>query len=208
MSAAASNTNASGAPAQMPDITYKRVPVIPEGSPEDFTPVRFEITRTDKDSTSSIAFIENELLEFVSDEMTKFRVPTLRFLNDQNVPYRQIAVKGKKKDKIKEDEPPCPIPAPSSPGKAGYDAYVEYLRDGDKYAPIVEWFKRYRPEEYKVRYGIIGPGEVQKLEGYDTNQKTGEKTPRYRTEDALIATRKIHHTEKQEANDQPASFKV
>lgn len=198
------------APAQqsMPDITYKLVPVVPEGSPEDFVPTRFEITRTDKDSTTTVAVLEKETgaVVFETQELTKFRVPTLRFLNDSQVDYKTIAVKGAKRDKVKDDEPPCPVPKAVGQGKPGYDEYVAYLRDGDKYEPIVEWFRKYRPEEYKVRYGIRGPGEVQKLEGFDTNPKTGEKTPRYRTQEALIADRKMHLTEKAEANEQPSNF--
>jgi hypothetical protein len=190
---------------QMPDITYKLVPVIPEGSPEDFKPTHSQITRTDKDSTTTVAIYEHETgaIVFETQELTKFRVPTLRFLNDEQVPYKLMTVKGEKRDKIKDDEPPCPKPNPKD-----RDEVVAYMRDGDKWAPIVEWFKRYRPREYAIRYGIIGEGEVQKLDGFDTNQKTGEKTPRYVTKQALIATRKIHLTEKPEANDQPADFNV
>jgi hypothetical protein len=195
---------------QMPDITYKLVPIIPDNAGEGYEPKKFEITRTDKDSTTTVARYEKEteVVEFANKELTKFRVPVLRFLNDENVPYKTIAIAGQKRDKIKDDEPPCPIPGPAKQGTASYDAYVAYLRDGDKYAPIVEWFKKYRPEEYKLRYGIVGPGEVQKFDGFDTNQKTGEKTPRYRTQEAIIAERKTHLTEKTESNDQPSTFRV
>jgi len=161
---------------QMPDISYK------------LAPDTGEITRTDKDSTSVIAVLDAKSghVEFASHEFLKFRSPLLRFLNEEGVTYKTIGVKGGGRDKPDEDEPPCP--------KTTIEA-------GDKTPAVVEWFKKYRPKEYAVRYGIRGPGEVQVFAGFDTNPKTGEKTARYETKQAIIADRKTHLTEKPEAND-------
>lgn len=165
---------------KMPDITYR------------LDPETGEITRTDKDSTLEVAFYEKDTktVEFMGPAVMKFRSPTIRFLNDSGVEINTLAVKGEKRDEPKEDEPPCP--------KMTIEA-------GDKTPAVVEWFKKYRPAEYAIRYGVRGPGEITKKVGYDTDERTGVKTPRYETVPAIIAERKTHLTEKPEANDQASA---
>jgi hypothetical protein len=75
-------------------------------------------------------------------------------------------------------------------------------RDGDKTEAVVEWYRKYHPEEFKRRYGIDGPGTVTKYKKVPyVDPKTRTITPgRYTTEPfqeaALLSKRKIHLTEK------------
>jgi hypothetical protein len=161
---------------QMPSIIYK------------LDPETGAITRTDKDSTTVIAVYEKDTatVVFESKELLKFRSPTLQFLNDEQVPYKALAMKGAKRDVVDDSTIP---PAPK-----------QTIEAGDKTPAFVEWMKRYKPEEYAIRYGIRGEGEIQQVH-YTKNEKTGKREAHVTTKTAMIADRKTHLTEKPEAND-------
>jgi hypothetical protein len=166
----------AGQPAAVPNITY----AIDE---------RNVITRTDKDSTLVIGVYEEktQTLVFDSEKARRFHPAAVRFLNEKEKPVKSVALKGAPRDDVNEAE---------IPKRPKMDPQF-----GDKTPAVVEWYRRYKPEEYKVRYGIKGPGTVTKLKGYETDPKTGEKRPIYEQVDAIIATRKTHLTEKVEASD-------
>jgi len=173
---------------KMPDISYKLVPVVPPNAGEDFQPTHVEITRTDKDSTTLIAIYEKEskTVVFENQDVLKFRSPVLRFLNDEKVEYKALAMKGKKRDPQNDDTIP---PAPK-----------QTIEAGDKTPAYVEWLRKYKPEEYAVRYGIRGEGMIQSVH-YTKDEKTGKRIAHVTEKSALIADRKTHLTEKPEAND-------
>jgi hypothetical protein len=169
-----SQAAAVSAPA-MPDIRYEM---------ND----KGEITRTDKDSTLHVATYNAEAksLLFASEKALRFRVPVIRFLNDNGLKKDSEGMIGEEADK----------PQANIPKRPKMD-----LQLGDKTPAVVEWYRKYKPQEYKVRYGIKGPGTVRKIVRYDVNEKTGKKTPVYEEVQATIALRKIHTTERVEAND-------
>ena len=74
------------------------------------------------------------------------------------------------------------------------------IEAGDKTPAYVEWLKRYKPEEYAVRYGIRGEGTIHQVH-YTKDEKTGKRIAHVTEKSALIADRKTHLTEKPEAND-------
>ena len=74
------------------------------------------------------------------------------------------------------------------------------MRLGDKTPEVVDWYRKYKPEEYRARYGIKGEGTVTKTRKV-LNQKTGLPETEVYEADAIIADRKIHTTEKVEANE-------
>jgi hypothetical protein len=159
----------------MPDIRYEM-------------DAKGQITRTDKDSTLHVAtyHADTKALLFTEEKALKFRVPVIRFLNENGLKKESEGMEGAPVDK----------PAKDIPKRPKMD-----LALGDKTPAVVEWYRKYKPEEYKVRYGIRGPGTVTKIVRYEQDQKTGKKRPVYETVEATIATRKIHTTEKVEAND-------
>jgi hypothetical protein len=150
-----------------------------------------EITRTDATDTIKVATLKEtkggKLLILVP-EWAKFRAPIVRFLNEQSIAPKGVVLEGDEDDAEKRligKIPPMPKKNP---------------RLGDKTPEVVEWYRRYKPEEYKARYGIRGDGTVTKTRKV-LDEKTGQlKTETYEVE-ALIAERKTHLTEKIEAND-------
>lgn len=68
---------------------------------------------------------------------------------------------------------------------------------GDKTPAFVDWLKRYRPDQFAIRYGVKGTGKVPIIK---TNPSTGiDEVVGYK--DAEFATRKTHLTEKVEASN-------
>jgi|GEM_PF-3636685 len=65
---------------------------------------------------------------------------------------------------------------------------------GDKTPELVEWYRDYKPEEYKAKYGIIGPGKVTKWRKA-LDDETGEPIDVPYEQDCILATRKTHLTE-------------
>lgn len=148
-----------------------------------------DITRTDKDGTVRIArYVENAKRLEIVEEFQNFRPAVVRHLNSLEVPIDSVILEGDTPDTKKAGEPPCPKPT---------------MRDGDKTPAVVDWFKKYRPAEYRARYGIIGPGTVTKTR-IELDEK-GQKIKVPYEVDAIIAHRKTHHTELPQANNAGSS---
>lgn len=150
-----------------------------------------DITRTDATDTIKVATLKSlkdgRLLILVP-EWAKFRAPIVRFLNEQSMAPKAIVLEGDEDDaekRLSGKIPPMPKKNP---------------RLGDKTPEVVEWFRRYKPEEYKARYGIKGDGTVTKTRKV-LDPKTGQTVTETYEVEALIAERKTHLTEKLEAND-------
>lgn len=159
---------------ELPTLEYK------------LNPETGDITRTDKDGTIRIAryFAEEKRVEIVPEWAKQYRSAAIRFLNTNEIPFESIILEGDQADKVQGDIPPCPKPT---------------IAAGDKTPAVVEWFRKYKPAEFKARYGIRGMGTVTKTR-IELNEK-GEKVKVPFTVDALISDRKTHLTEKTEAAD-------
>lgn len=154
------NTTTAGA-AKLPDIRY----AIGENG---------DIQRTDKDSTTRVANLLETTLRLVP-EHAKFRPAVVRWLNAEGYTIKSVLLEG--------DTPAGPdLDIPPMPKKS--------MRDGDKTPEVVEWYRKYKPEEYRARYGIQGTGRVERF------RDNGEVFE----EEVTVATRKIHLTEKPVAN--------
>src|SRR5512136_2701332 len=147
-----------------------------------------KVIRTDHEGPLHVANYKGGIIELIPDQ-AKFRPAIVRFVNEQVAaegsmlsPVKSIILAGDKTDPVKDIPPP--------PKKT--------MRDGDKTPAYVEWLKKYKPNEYKARYGIIGEGKVMK-EKIVTDEEGKPKKVAVAV-DALLAERKIHLTEKPEAN--------
>lgn len=164
--------------AKAPVIDYA---ILPDG----------KITRTDSTDTIHVATLKDaptgRLLVLVP-EWAKFRVPIVRFLNEQDKAPKGVVLEGEEEEAIKRAAKPIPPMPKKNP------------RLGDKTPEVVEWYKRYKPEEYRARYGIKGPGTVTKFRKV-IDPKTGQLVTETYEVDAIIAERKTHLTEKLEANE-------
>lgn len=150
-----------------------------------------KITRTDAVDTIHVATLKDaptgRLLVLVP-EWAKFRAPIVRFLNEQNVAPKGVVLEGEEEDALKRAAKPIPPMPKKNP------------RLGDKTPEVVEWYKRYKPEEYRARYGIKGQGTVTKTRKV-IDPKTGQLVTEAYEVEAVIAERKTHLTEKLEANE-------
>lgn len=150
----------------------------------DYNLTEGKVTRTDKDGTLHVAnFTEDGKLVLI-EEHAKFRPAIVRFLNDNDLKITAVVLEGDENAKPKANIPPMP---------------KKSMRLGDKTPEVVEWYRKYHPEEYKARYGIKGPGEVTKSRKV-LDDKGRPVTELYKV-DATISERKTHLTEKPEAND-------
>lgn len=149
-----------------------------------------KITRTDKDSSTHVATLSTiggKRTLVLIEEHANFRPAVVRWLNENEMPPEAIILEGSEsaaaKENARTDIPKCP---PRS------------RVHGDKTPEVVEWYRKYKPAEYAARYGIIGPGRVRR------ERKVLDDDGRPKTEfyevDATIARRKIHLTEKPEAD--------
>lgn len=146
------------------------------------------ITRTDaQGKTQILATLKEGVLEWESDDAKKYHAPVIRFLGDEGLKHDTISVKGAARDMVNESE------IPKKPKGS--------IEKGDKDPVVVEWYKKYKPEEYKQRYGIKGEGQVTKIIK-DVHPETGRPRKKYVTVDATLARRKTHLTEKAAAEDQ------
>jgi hypothetical protein len=144
-----------------------------------------KVTRTDKDSTIHVATLTEDGTLILEREWTKFRAPVVAFLNVSDRTPKAIILEGDEDKKPKENIPPMP---------------KKSLRLGDKTPQIIEWYRKYKPAEYKARYGIKGEGTVTKHRKA-TDPNTGKVTSEPYQVDAILAERKIPDTEKLEANE-------
>jgi hypothetical protein len=145
------------------------------------------LTRTDEDGEITIGKLDGTAFEFDSRAMQKYRAPVLQFFAKNQIKWKTLALKGEKRDveQPKGKIPPCP---------------KRTIEAGDKTPAVVEWYRKYKPEEYKVRYGIKGEGTINKI-SYSKDEKTGKRITHVTPVSALIAERKMHLTEKPEASD-------
>lgn len=144
-----------------------------------------EITRTDKDSTIVVArYDRTTKIVRIVPEWQKFRPAVIRFLNSEEVQAKieSIILEGDRPDAPKADIPPRPKMDP---------------RFGDKTPAVVDWYRKYKPAEYKARYGIVGEGTITKFRTEKNEKGETVKVP-FEIE-ATLAHRKIHTTEKIEA---------
>lgn len=169
-------------PAKMPQIDYTM-------------DAKGKITRTDKDGVIHVADYDakKKTLAFVSEETLRFRPPTVNYLNAQEPPIEidHIILRDVGADKVDEAS------IPPKPKKS--------MVHGDKTPALVEWYRKYFPKEYAVRYGVKGPGQVTKYRKVENPKKPGTfETVAYQ-EDCIISSRKTHLTEKPEADTQTSA---
>ncbi len=146
-----------------------------------------KITRTDKDSITHVATYDaaTKVLRLVP-EWARFRAPVVRWINEQDIGIESVILEGDKPDKVSSDIPPPP---------------KKLMQFGDKTPALVEWYKKYKPAEYRARYGVRGPGTVTKTRKI-MDPVTGRPTTETYHVEATIAERKTHLTEKPDASDQ------
>jgi len=142
-----------------------------------------QVTRTDKDGTIHVATLLDGGKLVLVEQWTKFRPAVVRWLNENGNAPTSIVIEGDESAKVKENIPPMP---------------KKEMRFGDKTPAVVEWYRKYKPAEYKARYGIKGEGTVTKTRKV-LNATTGIPESQQYEVEATIAERKIIGTEKVEA---------
>lgn len=144
-----------------------------------------EVVRTDKDGSLVVAVYhaDDKRVEIVP-EQAKYRPQVLRFLGSEEKKVDSVILQGDEPDAPKAGIPPCPKPT---------------MAAGDKTPAVVEWYKKYKPAEYRARYGIQGEGTVTKTRWI--HNARGEKVKEPYTVEATLAHRKTHLTEKVEAGN-------
>jgi hypothetical protein len=100
--------------------------------------------------------------------------------NEKGLAYEAIVIEGDTKKAAKAGESIPPMPKKD-------------MRFGDKTPALVEWYRKYKPEEYRARYGVRGMGKVTKTRNEIDGDGKLVKVP-YEVE-AEIADRKTHVTE-------------
>lgn len=141
-----------------------------------------DVTRTDKDSTIVVAKYDAEKgIVYLVPEWAKFRPAIVRWLNQEEYPVKTILLEGDRPDPSKN--------IPKAPRKDP--------QFGDKTPAFVEWLRKYKPNEYKARYGIKGEGTVIKTRKVPDGEG-GVRTESFEVH-ATLALRKTHLTEKVEA---------
>lgn len=143
-----------------------------------------QISRTDKaGQTKVLATLRDGAIVWVNEETKRFHAPVVRFLNDEKIEFdpEKTTTEGTVDvSPYKESEIPPP------PKKS--------VKFGDKTPEYVEWLKKYHPARYNERYGIKGPGVVEKVRpGVDARGRPIKI--RYQQE-AILSRRKTHLTEK------------
>jgi hypothetical protein len=93
----------------------------------------------------------------------------------------------------------APVIAGVTEGESIPPAPAQTIRDGDKTPAFVEWLKKYHPDKYATKFGIIGPGTVTKW-AESKEPITGKPIRTPYTETAILSHRKTHLTEKPDAS--------
>lgn len=149
------------------------------------------ITRTDANGTIHVAtYRATDKTLVLVEEWENFRPAVVRWLNENDMPPARI---------IRESDD-TPTPKAAAPARVIPPMPKKNPRLGDKTPAVVDWYKRYKPEEYRARYGIIGPGMVTKTRKV-LDPETGKTVTQAYEVEAVIAHRKIPGTEKLEANE-------
>ena len=145
------------------------------------------VTRTDQQGKADIAVYhgDSKTIEFVSGEAAKYRLPVVRCIGEAGGKYARFSIKG--------DAPDAALPA-GAPKRPKIDP-----RLGDKTPEIVEWYRDYKPKEFKIRYGVLGYASqrIRKIDGAGNpvyNKLTGQPEFDVRKH-VLVAHRKTHLTE-------------
>lgn len=142
-----------------------------------------KIMRTENGESIVVAHYDGKIVKIVP-ERANFRTAVIRWLNDNEKPYEGVVLLG--------DDATPPVPKEKIPPMPKKD-----MRLGDKTPAVVEWYRKYKPAEFKARYGIKGEGTVTKTR-VETDEKGNKVNVPYEVE-ATLADRKIHLTEKVEA---------
>ena len=143
-----------------------------------------EVTRTDKDSVTVVARYDRATkIVRIVPEWAKFRPAVIRWMNAEELKIESVLMEGDRPD---------PIPAAGIPPRPKMTPQA-----GDKTPAVVEWYRKYKPAEYRARYGIKGEGTVTKFR-VELNER-GEKIRVPYEVEATLAHRKTHLTEKIEA---------
>jgi len=149
-----------------------------------------DIYRTEGENTTLVANLNPEGVLSIEKEYVRFRAAIVRFLNSGDEPWEivQTIVRGDEEIAKQERQ----IPANQIP------PMPKMLRSmGDKTPAVMEWFEKHKPAEFRARYGIIGHGTVNRTRQVLNND--GNPTTEVYQEQALLARRKTHRTEKVEA---------
>lgn len=166
-----------------------------EGYPEDAPKRGYHIDesnghiiRTDKNSVTHVATIIEGVLSIKPDH-TNFRGPIVKWLNANDWDIVQTLVEGDEATAKKEIEIAKTTTIPPQPKMT--------RQLGDKTPELMEWYRKYKPAEYKARYGIQGMGTV--IRTRTVLDEEGNAVQEQYEEQALLARRKTAHTEKIEA---------
>lgn len=147
------------------------------------------IQRVDYDNggeATDIAVLKDGVLTYVTKETKRYHAPVAAFLRDNSIKFDRSAVEGDTTISEVRAGETVTIPAPPPRNK----------RDGYKTPAYVEWFKKWYPEEYEEKYGIIGPGTVMKTRQVPHPEIAGRSTTEQFEVPATLATKKTHLTEK------------
>lgn len=139
-----------------------------------------DIVRSDKDGEQVVATIKSGVVRLVPEYVT-YRRQIVGYLNGEGMEVKSVIMDGDDVDDV-SNIPPAPKKNP---------------RLGDKTPAYVEWVKKYKPSEFKARYGIVGQGTVKKQRTF-IDPETGEKKAEHYDVEATIAYRKTHLTELRE----------
>jgi hypothetical protein len=119
------------------------------------------VTRADNTGSVILATFVGGVLTYADAAAVKYHVRVLRFLKSRGhtvtsvqAPQVEAAPILATPEGIEEKTDASPLVAPPCPPME--------KKFGDKTPAVVEWYRQYRPEEYKTRYGIIGDGTVTK----------------------------------------------
>lgn len=179
----------------------------------------FRIDHDDGGKKTLMAKHDGENLIFESANTRRFLPRVAAYLKSSKISYKEIYTKAEGTETEAAQPPPIAppnTPAPIAPAEVvtenfdpnfqveGQQPPAEIIpppplmnkRDGDKTKAYVEWMKRYKPEEYEERYGIIGQGTVTKFNRVPHPEIPGRYHREPYQKPALLARRKIHLTEK------------
>lgn len=148
-----------------------------------------KITRSENGESIVVAHYDGKIVKIVP-ERANFRTAVIRWLNDNEKPYNGVVLLG--------DDATPPVAKDKIPPIPKKD-----MRLGDKTPAVVEWYRKYKPAEFKARYGIKGEGVVTKFRVKKNEKDEDVKVPYEKA--ATLADRKIHLTEKVEAGNLASS---
>jgi hypothetical protein len=103
------------------------------------------INRVTRQKSTRVATIIDEVLEFESTYfMQRYREEIIGFLagdaeGNGQFAVKEFAIKGEKRDEVKTSIPPCP---------------AQRMTMGDITPEVVDWYFKYKPQEFNVRYGV------------------------------------------------------